>query len=50
MRHLTQCFGRVFSEAGVEETVDKGVDGVVDEERLDAKLVGHLKSTQMIHK
>ena len=37
--HLVQRLARVLPESGVEEAVDQWVDGVVDEERLDAELV-----------
>ena len=42
MPQLAQRLARVLPEGGVEEAVDERVDGVIDEERLDAELVGHL--------
>lgn len=42
MYHLFQCLAGIFPKARVKEAIDEWVDSVVDEEGLDAELVGHL--------
>lgn len=42
VKHLLQRLAGIFAEARVEEAVYERVDGVVDEKRLHAELVGDL--------